>query len=621
MISRKNKILLSIILALVVVDYIVWSQLAVQHTRWCWYSEWRYDPDKSSTVAIVRSDNNSLSEPAPVSESLSYDQVAAMVEQAVTLAGGLEAYLDQDDRKIVIKPNIVEPTYRGNGAITDWRVVKALVLMLYRINPEFEIIVAEGAGGWARPGTPYAPPWSLGSDGYVVSGYQEMIESLRGDPSYPDLNLNWVDLNYDEVEVTTAASPRLSDAQTVFYLPKTVLDADFFINVPVMKVHTTGITVGLKNYVGVLPGMEYGWSKDQGYNNNGRGLGHSATILQKNFVDVAQTAGCDFVVVDAVVGKEKTKFASGTARRRNMIVAGVDIVSVDAVCARLMDFNPDDIEHITLAALAGMGQNQQDKIAISGNTIEESASPFVKAAKQMDAAVKNKAYPYYGQSNRIWLLNGPYFVAYMADADLPGGEEDAEPAPGRDGWSEAVFFYDDLIDPAGFFQDSVDCVYYAFSYLEAPEKRDALLWAGSDGNMEVWLNGRPVYEYDGGVRQHRLPNDVVGIQVEAGVNRVLVKVKQTFGVCRFSLNVCEPDTNVSYAGNRLAQIRFTTAVEPERANGDYDGDGAVNIFDLLRLLTELRSNNQDPEYDFNADGRVDIFDLLGLLKSLSQSNQ
>ncbi|MBT4513121.1 MAG: hypothetical protein HOC20_13050, partial [Chloroflexi bacterium] len=128
MLSAKHKILIAALLTLVVIDYAVFSQMAVQHTRWCWDSEWSYDADKTSTVAIVRSDNQELADPVAITDTLGYEQVAAIVEHAVNLAGGLQAYLEPDDHKIVLKPNLVDPAVRGNGCVTDWRVVKALVL-------------------------------------------------------------------------------------------------------------------------------------------------------------------------------------------------------------------------------------------------------------------------------------------------------------------------------------------------------------------------------------------------------------------------------------------------------------------------------------------------------------
>ncbi|MEA1997285.1 MAG: DUF362 domain-containing protein [Gemmatimonadota bacterium] len=611
--SPQKNILFIVVFALVAADFLLWSQTAPDHTRWRALKDFSYDPAKESTVSIVRSENTSLSEPVPVTETLDYDQVARMVELAVELAGGLESYIGPDDRKIVLKPNIVEPTPNGNGVNTDWRVVKALALLLYRINPEYEIIVAEAAGGWARPGTPHVRSWAL-KDGYSISGYQEMIESLQGDPDYPDLKLEWVDMNYDETVEVQVPLPRINDVQTSFFLPRTLVDADFIIDVPVLKVHGTCITVGLKNYVGALPGLVYGWSKDGGYNNNGLGLDHTPETLQENFVEIARTAGCDFVVVDCIMGKEKTKYSSGISKRRNMIAAGEDVVSVDAVCAHLMDFNPDDVEHVSIAALSGLGQNDLEKITVVGSTIEEAKTRFWKAEKHQTDLLKNSIYPYYGQSNRVWLLSGPYFGDNVMETDFLDTEAEAAPEAGLEGWSEPVYFFDDLIDPAGVFQDSADCVYYAFSYIEALEDSPAQMWLGSRGDLDVWLNGEKVYSYDGGSRRHRLPNDVTEVNISAGTNRLLVKGALRYGVCEFSLNICELESDSKYMGNRLAGLEFTCSLEPDALKGDYNGDGELNIIDAISLLTGIHGNPApDEACDFNGDGMVNVVDVIALI--------
>ncbi|HUU28411.1 MAG TPA: DUF362 domain-containing protein [archaeon] len=545
------------VFAFVVADFVLWSQAPQKHTRWCALSDFTYDPEKESIVSIVPSDHPSLSRPCPITEKLDYEQVEEMVSLAVDLAGGLENLLEPTDRKIVIKPNLVEPAPNGNGANTDWRVVRALVLLLYRLNPEFEIVVAEGAGDWARPGTPLVSDSALEGDGYEVSGYREMIEFLQNDPDFPGLNLRWVDLNYDQVTEIPVPGPRLSDCQTSFFLPRTVLGADFVINVPVLKVHSTCITAGLKNWIGLLPGMVYGWPKALGYNNNGIRLDHDTEFIHKNIADLVRTVGCDLVVVDCIVGKEKTKFRWGNPRRRNMIVAGDDVVSVDAVCASLIGLNPEDVEHITLAALSGVGQNDLERIEVRGGLIDECKTRFVKAENELPLDHKNKLYPYYGQGNRVWLLNGPHPGLDMK-TDYLGGEAGAAPLPELDGWSQPIFFFDNTIDPAGYFQDSVDCTYYAFTYLQAHQDTRARLWLGSSGNIKVWLNGEVVYTYDNGTRAHKLPNDLVEVNISAGLNRILVKAPMQYGICEFSLNVCEPENDKNYAGNRLEGVRFVT---------------------------------------------------------------
>jgi uncharacterized protein (DUF362 family) len=608
--------------ALVMADFYIWSQVPVEHTPYRMLSDFESpSSDKNSTVSIIRSDNTNLSNPCALDQTLDYEQVAQMVNEAVRLAGGLENHLGENDRKIVIKPNLVESAPNGNGVDTDWRVVKALVLILYGIKPEFEIIVAEGAGGWAvLDSTPFAPDWLKNQgDGYEVTGYKEMIESLQDDPEYPDLNLEWVDLNYDETVETPVPEPRLTELQSVFFLPKTIVEADFLISVPVLKVHGTGITVGLKNYVGLLPGMVYGWSKDNGYNNNGIGLDHTPGVLQENFVDIVRTAGCDFVVVDGIVGKERTKYASGLSKRRNMIIAGEDVVSVDVVCAHLMDINPDDVEHICVAAYCGLGQNNLEHIEVAGSTIEESKTKFIKASSHMDADLKNTSYPYYGQSNRVWLLKGPYTGLEM-DADSLGGEAEAAPRPGLDGWSEPVYFFDNLIDPAAFFPNSTeDCMYYAFTNLKSTQESSAQLWVGSRQDMTVWINGEQVYSYRGLRGQgHRLPNEVLEIDIPAGISRLLVKVSQRSERSEFSLNICEVQTNSSYSGNRLAGLEFLPEVSLSEITCDLNGDGGVNILDVIFFLLAMRDNPDDSGLDWNGDGTSTVADAVALLSDIIQ---
>ncbi|MBN2288868.1 MAG: DUF362 domain-containing protein [Candidatus Glassbacteria bacterium] len=585
---------------LVAADIVVWSQMPVKHTPYRELGGFETPvPEKISTVSIVRSDDPSLSKPIPLTQRPEYEQVAEMVERALELAGGLEKYLGDNVQKIVIKPNIVEPAPNENGVNTDWRVVKALVLKLYSINPDYEIYVAEAAGGWARPGTPNVATWAL-RDGYQISGYQEMIEELQASrEQYPGLKVEWVDLNYDEVVKVPVLEPRLSTCQTHFYLPKTLVECDFLINTPVLKVHTTRVTVALKNYVGALPGMIYGWSKDGGYNRNGLGLDHSPDVLEENFVDVARTVGCDFVVVDAIVGKEKSKYTSGMSKRRNMIVAGEDLVSADAVCAKLMDINPDDVEHICLGALSGLGQNDFSRIAVTGSTIEESKTKFIKSESSLVSGTVNSRYRYYGQSNRIWLLNGPFTGTDLDSVQLNGGEAEATPVAGNDGWTEPVYFFDNLIDPAGYFQCQSNCIYYAFSYLYSPKEQSARMYLGSGQDLKVWLNGEKVYQYNS-TRSHKLPNDVEAINLRAGINRLLVKTVQWSGQSDFSLNICENETNSSYAGNRVEGLKFMTSQEIEadaviRGQVIYRGRGLGNITleltDVMGIQTTVTSDN------------------------------
>ena len=54
-----------------------------------------------------------------------------------------------------------------------------------------------------------------------------------------------------------------------YFIHKDVLNADVYITVPVMKIHTPGVTVALKNQIGLAPSTMYGFSKTAGVPQDG----------------------------------------------------------------------------------------------------------------------------------------------------------------------------------------------------------------------------------------------------------------------------------------------------------------------------------------------------------------
>jgi uncharacterized protein (DUF362 family) len=57
-------------------------------------------------------------------------------------------------------------------------------------------------------------------------------------------------------------------------------------------------------------------------------------------------------VVDGLKDAEYNR--NNSRERRNLVLAGPDPVAVDCVASRLMGLNPDDVNTITLAGLAGL---------------------------------------------------------------------------------------------------------------------------------------------------------------------------------------------------------------------------------------------------------------------------
>ena len=358
-------------------------------------------------------------------------------------------------------------------------------------------------------------------DGFAVAGYRALLE----DEELEGIDLDIVDLNFDETAEVSV--PDQWYAREKWHLPLTVLECDFLISVPVLKVHGgIGMTSAMKNLVGIAPGMVYGWIKMMGYppHSGNPGIPHHEDILDETIVDLVSMAGVDFAVVDAIVGMERW-YDEGNRMRLNTIVASADIVAADAVSSQLAGFNPFDFEYLTLAAYKGLGQCDPDRIKIKG--------PFA---------------PQKGRDEEF------------IDVVDPGA------LPGQNGWSAPVYFHDDRIDLDEYYDDPFDCVVYAYAEFTAPKNQDAELWLGSDEGLRVWINGEMVYDH-AGRRRHRLPNDREQIRVQEGRNTVLVRSDQSRSRYDFSLNVCEVESDPRYDGNRVWGLKFSvpaTAVPQRR---------------------------------------------------------
>ncbi|MEW6756079.1 MAG: DUF362 domain-containing protein [Candidatus Latescibacterota bacterium] len=501
-------------------------------------------PGVRPRVAVVRSDYGRLAQQVAPSEDLTREQIEGIVRAALGELGGMEAFVAPDDQWVVIKPNIVRLSARGRGDITDAYVVWALVKMVHEVSPAARISIAEGSGGWMVPGHPEAMDAVAATDGFANTGFREIAE----DPLLAAARIDFIDLNFAECH--PVAGRATGDA---YWLPDIVNACDVFINVPVLKLtNAIGFTCAMKNMVGTMPGMRYGWPKDGGFppGSGNPGLpNHRQGRFDEMIVDLAGMAGIDLNVVDALVGMERARIEDegGKAKRLNTIVAGSDPVAVDAVCTYLAGFNPDDFEFITLGERLGLGVGSLESIETVGQPLAEVRSRFEKKLGWDENA-------HYGQSNRLWLLKGPFPLDDEARWTPQPGPMAVR--PGEDGWSEPVYFWDDRINLKSYLGRQRHCVAYAYAEFQARRDQPAELWVGSDEPLFVWLNGQEVYRYARN-RQHKLPNDQQPIAIRQGRNALLVEVVQRWRDFGFSLNICEPEDDERFDGNRVEGLAFT----------------------------------------------------------------
>jgi hypothetical protein len=98
---------------------------------------------------------------------------------------------------------------------------------------------------------------------------------------------------------------------------------------------------------------------------------------------------------------------------------------------------------------------------------------------------------------------------------------------------------DGVVDLARAFQRTQDVCAYAYQEIEVKEGLDVKLRLGSDDGIVCWLNGKKVHAVDA-TRPHLAGQDTVPARLEAGKNRVLLKVTQGGGEWQFSVRITDP---------------------------------------------------------------------------------
>ena len=502
-------------------------------------------PDYATRIALVRSDDTALSQPAPLDRELTDEQVHEMVARVLDLSGDLKPLLSEG-AKITLKPNVVESYPQGNGVNTDARVIEGIILWMESLGlPNLKYTVAEGGAGWLHPkmrGTPHDNGRTQIVDGFEVAGYRQMISRLES----RGIHVKLVDADFGTYDdplshIRLVPVPDFIDFPEYdsYWIHDSFLDADVLISVPVMKIHSTYITVCLKNFIGIAAGAKYGTYKGGGGPNPGdprlhRGVASMRNSVIREIVDLAAIARPQYNVVDAIVGKERNKGGGSPSVRRNMVLAGPDMVAVDTVCARLMGLNPDDITHVARAAREELGTMDEGRITVVGeHGIEESLYYFEHPR------AGRRSQPNFGTSNHIWLLNSvsgtDINTPYLGDAD-----ESIIATPVENGWTEPIYFSSDFIDFEAHYGEEEDHTYYAFCWVDVTRDEEAELWINHDEDCALWIGGEKVYEMTRAYRRvSSLPSRSSEIiQLKKGRHPLLLKLVDRSGSAAFAFNIC-----------------------------------------------------------------------------------
>lgn len=160
----------------------------------------------------------------------------------------------------------------------------------------------------------------------------------------------------DERRYRSVAIPG-GKALTSWEFYEEALAADVFVNVPIAKHHgLTGLTMSLKNVMGVAGGN--------------RGRIHSD--FDDKIVDLNLARPSHLVVLDAT----RVLLAHGPQGGRledvahpGVVVAGSNVVAVDAYATRFFGKEPRDIAHLVRAAERGLGTLDLAQLAVKEETL------------------------------------------------------------------------------------------------------------------------------------------------------------------------------------------------------------------------------------------------------------
>jgi len=271
---------------------------------------------------------------AAAGTSPAYDLVAVrggepeiMFDKAIASLGGIGEFVPKGS-KVLIKPNIgwdVTPNRAGN---TNPKLVARIVEQCVAAGAKQVSVFDHTCDSWAQC--------------YRNSGIERAVKDAGGRIVSGDS-----EGYYQKVAVPNGK--RLKEAK----VHELFLDADVFINVPILKHHSSSmVTIGMKNLMGVV------WDRGFWHRND----------LHQCIADFASYRKPTLTVVDAYnVMKQNGPrgVSAGDVVAMKSLIISRDFVAADAAAAKLFGAEPSDIPHIQLAAEMNLGRIDLNSLSIN----------------------------------------------------------------------------------------------------------------------------------------------------------------------------------------------------------------------------------------------------------------
>lgn len=287
-----------------------------------------------TAATLAKPENLFAAISSPAGPGTAYDLVAVkggdpalMFDKGIESLGGIGSFVKKG-QTVVVKPNIgwdVPPERAGN---TNPGLVKRIVTACLGAGAKTVYVFDNTCDNWVKC--------------YQNSGIEKAVKDAGG-----KIVPGNTEANYQEVEVKNGKKLKKTKVHEL------ILSSDVFINVPVLKSHSSAqLTVSMKNLMGII------WDRYYWHRND----------LNQCIVDFTPVRKPDLNVVDAyrVLMKRGPRGVSvEDVEMKGSLILSRDIVAADSAAAKLFGVEPATIPHIKLADQAGLGVMDLTKLSIN----------------------------------------------------------------------------------------------------------------------------------------------------------------------------------------------------------------------------------------------------------------
>ncbi len=249
-----------------------------------------------------------MAEKVSVVKCDSYDE--ELVLQKVREALDLVGFQIKQDSKVLLKPNVLSAKSPDEAVTTHPSVINAVCKILKERKCKISISDSSGMG---------------------VGGTREAFKKTGIEKIAKRYDAELIPFEESKIVYKKINGKILKG----IHVSKSLLDADFIINMPKLKTHTlVGYTGAVKNMFGIIPG-----GKKSYYHK----ICGNQIIFADLLIDIYNCRIPNLNIMDGIIGMEGNGPAAGKIKKTGIIIASKSGVALDFVAAKIIGFKTDDI--------------------------------------------------------------------------------------------------------------------------------------------------------------------------------------------------------------------------------------------------------------------------------------